>query len=71
MKPHQEKERLWLLESKARLKRELEGAKRTTQEFMDIMQDYLARQQDDPNFDPRTQIYDLYDDLVNLYESNL
>jgi hypothetical protein len=40
-------------------------------EFMNIMGDYLSRQQDDPNFDPRTQIYDLYDDLVNLYESNL
>jgi len=40
-------------------------------EFMNIMGDYLARQQDDPNFDPRTALYDLYDDLVYLYESNL
>ena len=39
--------------------------------FMRIMQDYQERQNDDPNFDPRTQIYDLYEDMVYLYESNL
>ena len=38
-------------------------------EFMSIMGDYLARQQGDPNFDPQTEIYDLYDDLVALYLS--
>lgn len=38
-------------------------------QFMDIMDDYQARQKDDPNFDPRTQIYDLYADLVDIYES--
>jgi hypothetical protein len=38
-------------------------------EFMNIMGDYLARQEDDPNFDPRTEIYDLYADLVALYLS--
>ena len=37
-------------------------------QFMDIMQDYMARQDDDPNFDPRTALYDLYDDLVYIYE---
>ena len=39
--------------------------------FMGIMRDYMERQNDDPNFDPRTQIYDLYDDLCHLYEENL
>ena len=37
-------------------------------QFMEIMDDYQARQQDDPNFDPRTQLYDLYDELVFIYE---
>lgn len=37
------------------------------EDFMDIMEDYMERQNDDPNFDPRTQLYDLYDDLVQLY----
>jgi hypothetical protein len=37
------------------------------EDFMSIMEDYEERQQDDPNFDPRTQLYDLYDDLVQLY----
>ena len=37
-------------------------------QFMEIMNDYQERQQDDPNFDPRTQLYDLYDDLVFIYE---
>ena len=37
-------------------------------QFMDIMQDYMERQNDDPNFDPRTALYDLYDDLVYIYE---
>lgn len=40
-------------------------------EFMRIMQDYQERQNDDPNFDPRTEIYDLYDNMVHLYESKL
>lgn len=40
-------------------------------QFMQIMDDYQARQQDDPNFDPRTEIYDLYDDLCHLYHENL
>lgn len=35
-------------------------------EFMRIMQDYQQRQNEDPNFDPRTAIYDLYDDLDYL-----
>lgn len=74
MKPHQERERLWLLESRERLKqqvKELEDAKRTAQEFMNIMQDYQDRQRDDSNFDPRTAIYDLYDDLCQLKDSTL
>ena len=37
-------------------------------QFMDIMEDYMERQNDDPNFDPRTALYDLYDDLVYIYE---
>ena len=37
-------------------------------QFMDIMQDYMARQKDDPNFDPSTRLYDLYDELVFIYE---
>ena len=37
-------------------------------QFMEIMNDYQERQQDDPNFDPRTQLYDLYDDLVFIHE---
>ena len=37
-------------------------------QFVEIMDDYQARQQDDPNFDQRTAIYDLYDDLVFIYE---
>ena len=38
-------------------------------QFMSIMGDYLTRQQGDPNFDPSTEIYGLYDDLVTLYLS--
>jgi len=37
-------------------------------QFVEIMDDYQARQEDDPNFDPRTALYDLYDDLVFIYE---
>jgi len=37
-------------------------------QFMEIMDDYQARKQDDPNFDPRTRLYDLYDELVFIYE---
>ena len=37
-------------------------------QFMEIMDDYQARQQDDPNFDPSTRLYDLYDELVFIYE---
>ena len=39
------------------------------EEFMSIMGDYLARQEDDPNFDPSTEIYDLYEDLLALHLS--
>lgn len=37
-------------------------------QFLDIMQDYQERQEDDPNFDPRTRLYDLYDELVFIYD---
>ena len=37
------------------------------EDFMELMGDYEERQNDDPNFDPRTQLYDLYDNLVQLY----
>ena len=37
------------------------------EDFMELMEDYEERQNDDPNFDPRTQLYDLYDNLVELY----
>jgi hypothetical protein len=40
-------------------------------QFLDIMQNYMERQNDDPNFDPRTELYDLYDDLVSVYESTI
>lgn len=37
-------------------------------QFLDIMQDYQQRQEDDPNFDPSTRLYDLYDELVFIYD---
>ena len=37
-------------------------------QFMGIMDDYMARQENDPNFDPSTRLYDLYDELVFIYE---
>ena len=37
-------------------------------QFMDIMDDYMECQQDNPNFDPRQELHDLYDDLVFIYE---
>jgi len=37
-------------------------------QFMDIMDDYMECQQDNPNFDPRQALHDLYDDLVFIYE---
>ena len=38
---------------------------------MALMRDYMERQNDDPNFDERTEIYDLYDDLVHIYDQAL
>ena len=35
-------------------------------QFMDIMEDYMARQQDD-DFDVSTELEDLYTSLSNLY----
>lgn len=40
------------------------------EDFMEIMEDYQDRQRDDPNFDPRNEIVDLYYVLVQLYEAN-
>ena len=40
----------------------------TGKQFMDIMDDYMECQQDNPNFDPRQALQDLYDDLVFIYE---
>ena len=38
-------------------------------QFMDIMDDYMECQQDNPNFDPRQALFDLYDDLVLIYQN--
>jgi len=35
-------------------------------QFMDILQNYQKRQNEEPNFDPQTEIYDLYTDLDYL-----
>lgn len=37
-------------------------------QFMEIMQDYQECQEDNPNFDPRQALFDLYDDLVFIYD---
>ena len=37
-------------------------------QFMEIMDDYQARQEDDPNFDPSTRLYDIYDEMVFIYD---
>jgi len=39
-------------------------------DFMEIMKDYMARQDDD-SFDVASEIDDLYTDLSNLYYSNI
>ena len=40
-------------------------------EYINMIGDYLVPQEDDPNFDPRTAMYFLYDELVSLYKSEL
>ena len=35
-------------------------------QFMDIMEDFMARQQDD-DFDVSTELEDLYTNIANLY----
>ena len=40
-------------------------------EYINIVGDYLVPQEDDPNFNPRRAMRYLYDELVNLHESNL
>lgn len=37
-------------------------------QFMEVMEEYQQRQEDDPNFDVSTRLYDLYDELVFIYE---
>ena len=37
---------------------------------MEVMDDYMARQDYDANFDPSTRLYDLYDELVFIYEKS-
>ncbi len=44
---------------------------RTHTHFMSIMRDYMERQNDDPNFDPRQALHDLYADLCDLYHETL
>ena len=38
-------------------------------QFMDIMQDYQECQTDNPNFEKRQALHDLYEDLVYIYDS--
>ena len=38
-------------------------------QFMDIMEDYMECQEEH-GFDPRQGLYDLYEDLSNLYNDN-
>lgn len=40
----------------------------TAKDFMDIMQCYQERQEEDKNFDPKMAVYDLYCDLLDVYE---
>ena len=35
---------------------------------MEVMREYEQRQEDDPNFDVSTRLYDLYDELLFIYE---
>lgn len=39
-------------------------------QFTDIMEDYMECQEEH-GFDPRQGLYDLYEDLSNLYNENL
>ncbi len=38
--------------------------------FMDIMGEYMKRQDEDPNFDGHHELYDLYESIQNLYYQN-
>ena len=38
--------------------------------FMDIMEEYMKRQDEDPNFDGHHELYDLYESIQNLYFQN-
>ena len=40
-------------------------------DWINIVGDYLVPQEDDPTLDPQRAMYYLYDELVNLHESNL
>ena len=37
-------------------------------QFMEVMQEYQQRQEDDPNFDPSTRLYDIYDEMTFIYD---
>lgn len=37
-------------------------------DFIEIMRDFIQRQEDDANFDPSQERLDLYDDLCFIYE---
>lgn len=40
----------------------------TANDFMDIMQCYQECQEENRNFNPQQAVYDLYCDLVDVYE---
>ena len=43
---------------------------KTAESFMEIMKDYMARQDDD-SFDANEELYDLYTDLSTLYYNTI
>ena len=45
-----------------------DAEQRVGSDFIATMRDYLERQDSDPNFNSRTELYDLYDDLCFIYE---
>tara|TARA_B100001287_G_C22646718_1_gene513108 strand:+ start:600 stop:776 length:177 start_codon:yes stop_codon:yes gene_type:complete len=40
-------------------------------DFMEIMEDYQDCQRDNPNFNSRQALQDLYEELSNLYNDNI
>jgi len=41
----------------------------TCEYFMGVMRDFLVRQESDPNFDPRTEWFDMYEALMEVYDN--